>query len=316
MQESFPLEFREPQRDSGPGDQERIFESGVPFKVRQIEHQKDRVIRRGSGRRSRTRTVRQGRYVRSVISSEVDDIAFDATLRAAAPKQRSRHPEPGMALSIQEDDLRQKLRERRVGNFILFVVDGSGSMGARARMVATKGAILSLLVDAYQKRDRVAMVVFRRREATVSLQPTSSVDLAVRQLQEMPVGGRTPLSYGLVEAFRLLRIHLIKEPAARPIAILITDGKANVAMGTGLEAAEEQISPRQEALRIAAQMALSEERIKYVVVDTEEASVVSFGLAAQLAARLGADYFRIDDLKARDLVSIVTSRTASDLEDH
>jgi magnesium chelatase subunit D len=221
-----------------------------------------------------------------------------------------------MALSIQDQDLRQKLRERRVGNFILFIVDGSGSMGARARMVATKGAILSLLIDAYQKRDRVAMITFRRRQATVNLQPTSSVDLAVKHLQEMPVGGRTPLSHGLVEAFRLLRVHLIKEPAARPIAILITDGKANVSVRSEMrvDVGHEKTSPREEALRIAARMA-EEERVKYVVVDTEEAGVMTFGLAAQLAAQLGAEYLKIDDLKGRDLVDIVTSRTVSGLEE-
>jgi magnesium chelatase subunit D len=314
--EPFSIGLHEQEDGStGRGERERVFETGVPFKVRQIQHRKDRIIRRGSGRRSRTRTVRQGRYVKSLMRDQVDDVAFDATWRAAAPKQRYRRREPGMALSIRQEAPRQKFRARRVGNFILFIVDGSGSMGAPARMVATKGAILSLLIDAYQKRDRVAMITFRRQQARVSLQPTSSVDLALKQLQEMPVGGRTPLSQGLVEAFRLLRIHLFKEPAARPIAILITDGKANVAMGAELETADEPISPRLEALRVAARMA-EEEEIKYVVVDTEEAGAASFGLAAQLAARLGADYFRIDDLKARDLVSIVTSRTASDLEDH
>jgi magnesium chelatase subunit D len=322
-QEPFPLEFGDPEdRSTGQGEQDRVFQTGVPFKVRRVEHRKDRVVRRGSGRRSRTRTVRQGRYVKSVIRNEIDDIALDATLRAAAPHQRYRRQEAGgasqphLAWSIREQDLRQKLRERRVGNFLLFVVDGSGSMGARARMIATKGAILSLLVDAYQKRDRVAMIVFRRRQATVTLQPTSSIDQAVRQLEEMPVGGRTPLSHGLVEAFRLLRIHLIKEPAARPIAILITDGKANVSMsaemggGTGSKTR----SPRQEALHIAARLA-EDERCKYVVVDTEEAGAVSFGLAAQLAAQLGAAYFKIDDLRARDLVGIVTSQALAGLEE-
>jgi magnesium chelatase subunit D len=315
-QEPFPLDCRERgEGATGQGEQEQVFETGVPFKVQRIDHRKDRMVRRGSGRRSRTRTVRQGRYVRSVMRNTVDDIAFDATLRAAAPKQRYRDKAPGMALSIQEQDLRQKLRERRVGDFMLFIVDASGSMGARARMVATKGAILSLLIDAYQKRDRVAMITFRRQQATVSLQPTSSVDLAVKQLQEMLVGGRTPLSHGMVEGFRLLRNHLIKEPAARPIAILVTDGKANVSLEFGRVGVEgEKVSPRQEALQIAARMA-QEERIKYIVVDTEEAGVVTFGLAAQLAVQLEAEYFKIDDLKARDLVDIVTGRTISGLEE-
>lgn len=313
--EPFSMETSGQGNDSmGPGDEERVFEIGPTFKVRPIEHRKDRVLRRGSGRRSRTRTMREGRYVRSVMHDQVDDVAFDATLRAAAPKQRYRSKQPGMAVSIRRDDLRQKVRERRVGNFILFIVDGSGSMGAQARMVATKGAIHSLLIDAYQKRDRVAMITFRRRRATVSLQPTPSVDRALKQLEELPVGGRTPLSHGLVEASRLLRVHLFKEPAARPIALLITDGKANVAMGDDVDG-KASISPREEALRVAARMG-EEERIKYVVVDTEENGVLSFGLAVQLAARLGASYFQIDDLKARDLLSIVTAQIKSRVEDH
>ncbi|NDJ79232.1 MAG: magnesium chelatase subunit D family protein [Chloroflexi bacterium] len=301
--EELPLERpgadETPQEHGEPDGQ--VFDMGTPFKVRRINHRKDRQVRRGSGRRSRTRTMRQGRYVKSVQRAGVSDIAFDATVRAAAPHQQRRERDNGLAINIRDDDLRHKLRERRIGNFLLFIVDASGSMGAQARMVATKGAILTLLIDAYQKRDRVALITFRRREATVTLHPTSSVDLAVKHLRELPVGGRTPLAHGLVEGFRLLKLHLLKEASAQPIAIVITDGKANVSLHNGA-------LPHEEALNIATKMA-DETRIKFVVVDTEPAGVVTFGLASRLAIQLNADYFKIEDLRAQDLIDIARRAT-------
>ena len=279
---------------------EKVFDVGDTFKVKSFSHEKDRMVRRGSGRRSRTRTSqKQGRYVKSSLRNPMGDIALDATLRAAAPFQKSRDAN-GLAVAIRDSDIRGKIREKRVGNFLVFLVDGSGSMGARSRMVATKGAVLSLLLDAYQKRDRVAMVVFRKQEAEVVLPPTSSIELAGKMLRELPVGGRTPLSDGLVKAFRLMKVHLLKEPAARPICIIITDGKSNVALGDG--------KPREEIMRIAENL-VREPRIKYIVVDTETSSFVNFGLAAGLAASLHADHLKIDELKAKELIDIVRSIT-------
>ncbi|NOZ69944.1 MAG: putative cobaltochelatase [Deferribacteres bacterium] len=305
MAEEFPAPMRGTEK---PGDaeeergaSEEVFEPAGTFRVRGFRQEKDRILRRGSGRRSRTRTAQKtGRYVKSIPGGRYPDIALDATIRAAAPYQRQRKKQDGMALSIRRDDIRRKVREKRIGNFLLFLVDASGSMGVRARMAATKGAILSLLMDAYQKRDRVAMVTFRRKGAVVSLPPTSSVELAARYLREMPVGGRTPLADGLVKGFRLLRAHLLKEPSARPVAIIVTDGRANVSTGSG-------IAPHDEALVIAERMA-HEERIKFVVVDTEEPGIMKFGFAAGLAAALGAEYFRTEDLRAGDLVDIVRRR--------
>jgi len=281
---------------------EQIFETGTTFKVKKISLEKDHILRRGSGRRSRTRTAqKQGRYVKSAMPKGRNDIALDATLRAAAPYQVYRCKEHGsddnLTVFIREEDLREKVREKRVGNFILFLVDASGSMGARARMVASKGAILSLLLDAYQKRDRVAMVSFCHRKATVNLPPTSSIEMAAKLLEELPVGGRTPLSAGLIKGFDLVRLHLLKDSWSRPIFIIITDGKANAALGDG--------KPVDEAFGFASKMAL-EERVKYVVVDTEPSGIVIFGLAGKLSSILGADYFKIEDLKANELVDIAT----------
>jgi magnesium chelatase subunit D len=284
------------------GTREQIFETGTTFKVKKIALEKDHILRRGSGRRSRTRTAqKQGRYVKSAMPKGRNDIALDATLRAAAPYQVYRCKEHGiddnLTVFIREEDLREKVREKRVGNFILFLVDASGSMGARARMVASRGAILSLLLDAYQKRDRVAMVSFCHRKATVNLPPTSSIEMAAKLLEELPVGGRTPLSAGLIKGFDLIRLHLLKDPWSRPIFIIITDGKANAALGDG--------KPVDEAFGFASKMAF-EERVKYVVVDTEPSGIVTFGLADKLSFVLGADYFKIEDLKANELVDIAT----------
>jgi magnesium chelatase subunit D len=277
--------------------EERIFDIGATFKVKHLSVDKDRLFRRGSGRRSRTRvSQKQGRYVKSCLHPKNGDIALDATLRAAAPYQKQRGNGNGLCVNLTTDDIRGKIREKRIGNFLFFAVDASGSMGARGRMAASKGAVMSLLLDAYQKRDRVAMISFRRSEAAVNLPPTTSVELAGKLLAEMPVGGRTPLSAGLAKIHEQARNVLLKDPAARPIVILITDGKSNVAIGDQ--------KPVDEALMLAAVMA-RDDRIRHIVVDTEESGLVTFGLARQLAAALHAQYFKIDDLKAQSLVNIV-----------
>ncbi len=281
---------------------ERVFEIGATFKVKPLAAAKDRVFRRGSGRRSRTRvSQKQGRYVKSAMTNRHGDIALDATLRAAAPYQKRRGRRNGLAVSLTPDDVRGKIREKRIGNFLLFVVDASGSMGARGRMAASKGAVMSLLLDAYQKRDRVGLISFRRNEAAVNLPPTPSVELAGKLLGDMPVGGRTPLSAGLAKAHEQVQTVLRKDPSARPILILITDGKSNVALGDR--------RPVDESLRLASAMA-REDRVRRIVVDTEEAGLVTFGLAARLAAAMEAQYFKIDDLKAQTLVEIVKGQNA------
>ncbi len=284
---------------------EQIFEIGETFKVKPLGSPRDRVFRRGSGRRSRTWTARkQGRYIKSAlpVKSPPADLALDATLRAAAPYQirrKNSHPN-GLAVVLQGEDLREKIREKRAGNLLLFLVDASGSMGAKKRMAASKGAIISLLLDAYQKRDRVAMVSFRKSEAVVNLPPTSSVELAASLLREMPVGGRTPLSAGLVKSHQMVRNCLLRDPAARPIVILITDGRSNVALG--------EKPPMDEALSTAEKLS-SDPRIRFIVVDTESDGWLRFGLARKLAAVMNADYFSIADLKADTLLNITKEST-------
>lgn len=280
------------------GREDQVFAIGSTFKVKPLAAAKDRVVRRGSGRRTRSRiSQKQGRYVKSTLHNN-GDFALDATLRAAAPYQHQRAGKNGSDLAVQlrPQDIRSKVREKRIGNFLLFVVDASGSMGARGRMAASKGAVMSLLLDAYQKRDKVSMITFRRDAAFINLPPTTSMDMAGRLLAEMPVGGRTPLSAGLTKSFEQVRNYLIKNPTAQPIVLFITDGKCNVSLG--------EQKPVEESLRLAEALG-RDQRIRSIVVDTEEAGLVTFGLARRLAGAMDAQYFKIDDLKAEALVNIV-----------
>jgi magnesium chelatase subunit D len=173
-------------------------------------------------------------------------------------------------------------------------------MGAKGRMMASKGAIMSVLQDAYRKRDRVAMVSFRKQQATVNLPPTSSIYRAGRLLKELPVGGKTPLAAGLRKGQAVLRNVLLKDPECRPIAIIMTDGKANESMGKG--------DPFWEALSIAKSLA-SEKRLKSIVVDAEEFGGFRYGLAGRLAEVLRAEYLKISDLRADILREIVRSNS-------
>jgi magnesium chelatase subunit D len=292
-----PDESKEPNEPVNPDALEKVFEVGATFKVKPFTVNKDRVFRRGSGRRSRSRiNGLQGRYVKSTLPRGAKDVALDATLRAAAPYQRQRQGQNNCAITIRTEDIREKVRERRIGNFLLFIVDASGSMGARGRMAATKGAIMSLLLDAYQKRDKVAMISFNKAEARLNLPPTSSIDMAARMLTEMPVGGRTPLNHALVKADEVLRGQLVRDPTARPIVVLITDGRSNVALAGG--------KPMDECLELARRLA-REERIRFILVDTEEQGLIRFGLAGKIAEALKARYFQTADLKADTLLDLI-----------
>uniref|UniRef100_UPI0035B4341C VWA domain-containing protein n=1 Tax=Promineifilum sp. TaxID=2664178 RepID=UPI0035B4341C len=157
------------------------------------------------------------------------DLAFDATFRAAAPHQ-IRRDRTRLALALEKSDLREKVRVRRSANLILFVVDASWSMAVAERMEATKGAILSLLTDAYQRRDRVGLIVFNKNDANLVLPPTNSVQLAKKALMDIAVGGKTPLSAGLYLAYLVFRQEAYSHPDVLPLMLLLTDGAGNVSM--------------------------------------------------------------------------------------
>lgn len=295
--EEQTLQDKKPQENTTPdGSMTTMFVEGSPFKVNQKPLAQPRRVdsfkRDGSGRRSVTES-RDGKYVRSRIPKQVtSDIAMDATIRAAAPYQRDRKGE--LAVRIETSDLREKVRERKMGNTVLFIVDASGSMGAQQRMIAVKGAILSLLIDAYQKRDRVALVVFRGLGAEILLPPTSSVELARKCMQTLPVGGKTPLAHGLSKGFEVLQREKMINAQTILRLILISDGKANVSMGSG--------TPLEDATEIAAH--IKDSGISSLVIDTEQ-SYIAFGLAHKISDEMGAKYLKLEELQADKIADIV-----------
>lgn len=267
-----------------------------------IEPSKDRKPKKGSGKRSLTMTdLMQGRYVRAEIpKAKTSDIAFDATLRAAAPYQKAR-PSNGCAVVIRKDDLRSKIREKRTGNIFLFVVDASGSMGARERMRTVKGVIFKILLDAYQKRDRVGMVAFRKNQAEVLLPVTRSVDFAQKKLASMPTGGKTPLAKGLLKAEDVLDMLYRQDANQDPVMILITDGRATSPLNKGTNPVTDAL---EEAKRIGRR------NIPVAVIDTES-GFIKLGLAKKLAKAMGASYFQVDKISEDQLLHIW--RTAANM---
>ena len=306
--------------DSGPQDQ--YFEVGTPFSVRSLQmHPPDHRARPAGGRRARTVSgTPSGRYVGAAIPQDkAADLALDATLRAAAPHQLRRRNnaspvipakagisgEPLPAFLIEPHDVREKVRETKTGSLILFVVDASGSMGAQRRMVAVKGAILSLLLDAYQRRDRVGLIAFRGTAAQVLLPPTSSVDLAHVLLSEMPTGGRTPLSRGLLLAMEVVEAEKRKDRNVLPLLVVLSDGRANVAMGAADASAGPSTGstlPIAEARAMAA--AIKEQRIPAVVLDTET-DFLRLGLAEPVAEAMGAPCIKLEELHSDALADTV-----------
>jgi magnesium chelatase subunit D len=244
------------------------------------------------GRRSRSRSG-AGRVTGAQLPrGRLSRLHLAATIAAAAPHQRARGRTAVSApLQVRRDDLREAQLEGRESNLVLFLVDASGSMAARSRMGAVKGAILSLLIDAYQRRDKVGMVTFRGSEAQLLLPPTSSVEAAAARLAALPTGGRTPLAAGLVRAHEVLRAERLRDPRRRPLLVLVTDGRA-----TGGPA------PVASAHRAAALLAAA--GVASVVVDCETGPV-RIGLAAALAATLRGAVLEPAELAAGPLADSV-----------
>jgi len=270
---------------------------GESFTPRRLDTPLDKMVRSYGGRRSRTQTKKKrGRYVQArPANGDAQDLAFDATLRAAAPFQKKRKEEnEKVAFHIKPSDYMRKVRVRRAANLILFVVDASWSMAVAERMSATKGAIMSLLTDAYQRRDRVGLIVFQKDRATLVMPPTNSIQLAQRALSNIPVGGKTPLSAGLQLASDILKRESVLHPDVMPLLIVLTDGAGNVSMG--------DFAPLEEAHQIADQIAGKD--IPAVVINMESATYDQ-GLALELAEHLEAPCLSIGELKAEHLYRAV-----------
>jgi magnesium chelatase subunit D len=250
-----------------------------------------------AGRRSRAMTS-TGRTVGAIPAGSTNGrLHLTATIRAAAPHQRARGRHQAERLKLAVPDLRLAVTEGRESNLVLLVVDASGSMAARRRMEAVKAAALSLLLDAYQRRDKVGLITFRGAEATLALPPTSSIDTAARRLEELPSGGRTPLAEGLLCAAETLRLERIRDPRRRPLLVLVTDGRAT--HGRDAVARSRLVADQLHRTGIAS-----------LVVDCESGRL-ALGLASALSVHLGAQYITLGEVGADQLVHAIRQSRAA-----
>ncbi|HEY6624172.1 MAG TPA: VWA domain-containing protein [Acidimicrobiales bacterium] len=293
--------------DGIPGDdgseREQVVAPGpAPSRVRRIEasapaNASSTSGSKASGRRTMTLGDR-GRLVSDRVPEPgrpLGSVAVTATVAAAATRQGG-----GATLAVEEEDLREAVRQERAANLVVLAVDASGSMGAHGRMAAAKGAVLALLTDAYQRRDRVALVTFRGNDAEIALRPTGSTEVAQARLSELPTGGRTPLAAGIDTALGLVRT--ATRGAYRPLLVVVSDGRATAAGGDK--------DPVQASL-LAAE-AVRRQGVSAVVVDAEVATSpdgaqvgVRLGLARPLAEAMGARYLTVDDLSAEAIAGAV-----------
>ena len=275
-----------------PDLEDMMFEIGRQFRVIDYLDTNERLPSRTKTRKGRRAMAVSadgtGRYARSKYpDGKTNDIAFDATIRAAAPYQRTRKSDD-LSLVIESQDIRMKVRERRSGCTLLFLVDASGSLGVRKRMSTVKGAILSMLRDSYVKRDRIGLMAFRRDSAEMILPPTKSVEYSYKCLEEMPTGGKTPLGEALIRVNEYMTAYARCHIGERCYIILVTDGRANVPLQEGMNANEE-VQKMAEDISIP--------HVKWIVVDAS-ASFPRFDNAERLAEKMGARYFRLEDLDA------------------
>jgi magnesium chelatase subunit D len=238
-----------------------------------------------AGRRSRAEGGSGKLTGARLPKGRLQSLHLAATLSAAAPHQRGRGRD-GSGVILRPVDLREAVREGREGNLVLFVLDSSGSMAARSRTAAVKGAVLSLLLDAYQRRDKVGVVTFRGNDATLALPPTGSVEAGAALLATLPTGGRTPLSAGLLRAAEVLRVEAVRDPGRRVLVVVVTDGRHTSGPSPELAAAH-----------------LARSGAACVVVDCESGPV-RLGLAADLGQQLGGPALRLEELSADALVDV------------
>ncbi|MDO9236682.1 MAG: VWA domain-containing protein, partial [Aquabacterium sp.] len=270
------------ENNSESENQQQVFAAASAGNVRKIAVDTP-ANRYASGKRSTAQDAPRGRVVRIVQDQNPSSLAVGATLRSAALRGAD-------DFQVTKNDLHQQIRSGKTANLILFVVDASGSMAAQRRMEAVKGAVLSLLTDAYQQRDEVAVISFGGKSAQLLLPPTRSVDLAEQNLHELPTGGRTPLPHALSVALETL-----EKTGMPPLLVLLSDGKANVALTEGND-------PWQESLRFAG--LLAERGVPALVLDTET-GYLRLGKARQLAQALGAECLTLEELSAENLALTV-----------
>ncbi|MEU3773848.1 putative cobaltochelatase [Streptomyces sp. NPDC032472] len=306
-EEPQPAEAPQPAGQGAGAPEQAPVRAAEPFRTKMLSV--PGLGEGAAGRRSRARTAHGRTTGAQRPRGQLTKLHLAATVQAAAPHQKARG-RTGRGLVVRKDDLRQATREGREGNLVLFVVDASGSMAARQRMGAVKGAVLSLLLDAYQRRDKVGLITFRGSGAELALPPTSSVDAAAARLERLPTGGRTPLAAGLLKAHEVLRIERLRDPSRRPLLVVVTDGRATSAgglgSGSGSGSGSASGSPGGDARELAARSArlLAAGGVASVVVDCESGPV-RLGLAGRLAADLGGPAVTLDGLRADALAGLV-----------
>ena len=288
--------------------QGQVHKIGTPVQLpKEINKRKrDRKLRSGSGKRMKTlATGRKGRYLKHRMPVEkTSDIAFDATVRASAVHQKTRKKKAKTKqfLIIEKEDLKEKVRQSKVSTLIVLTVDASGSMGAMNRMEAAKGTVFSLLMDAYQHRDRVSMVAFRGKGGYVLLPPTSGVELAKKLLVNLPTGGKTPLGAGIMKAMSVIKNEQKKDPTIIPMLVLLTDGRSNISIVEGAD-------PMSEIEKLGKMV--QEEGIYSIVIDAEVTRNnkfvdFTFEFAKDIAEYMEAKYYRLDQLNAMSLGNLIS----------
>ncbi|KQS30931.1 magnesium chelatase subunit D family protein [Dyadobacter sp. Leaf189] len=283
------LEFLGEGEGAGGGDEEVFGVAGLGNV--QLKSEAAVVVPEISGgRRSRAWDTVKGMQVRT----EKDVFAKDIAVTASVMHAVSRDPD---RIALSREDLHRKVKNGRAGHLILFVVDASGSMSAGKRMEAVKGSVLSLLEDAYQKRDIVGVISFRGLKAEVLLEPTASTERAGLAMQSLPTGGRTPLAHALQLARELLESYKSR-PGIKPFLVILSDGKANVPLAGGGD-------PWLQTVQLATQIASL--NTTSLVLDTEK-GYLRFGRAAELAQALGAECVALDDLSQEGITASVTGR--------
>jgi len=295
----------EPSSLTGRNDEDtsmQTFQASKPDQIKKLKLGKKQKGEAGSGRRNplTVDTPQRGHYVRSIETDKPVDIDLDSTLRAAVVN--GLHPETCQPI-IHPENWRRKVRSCTTDTIILFVVDSSGSMSARQRMEAVKGAVLALLTDAYQQRDRVGVIAFRGLKAEVLLEPTRSVELAEKQLQRLPTGGRTPLAHALFVTNETIQRLCRHEPEQALILIVLSDGKANVPLPDSPIGADSWVQTEQVATQLSAH------GIPTLMIDTE-VSLVKVGRGKELSECLQASYLRLDELSADGLAHTIRQAIA------
>jgi magnesium chelatase subunit D len=296
--------------DSQPSGifESEVFEIGKPVAVctRNIFYDHKKRVQSAGGQRNRLRTEhKRGRYIRSILNSDARDIAIDATIRAAAPYQLYRK-KGNMALRIEPQDIREKIRERKTSMLLIFVVDASGSMGTRL-MTESKGAIMYLLMEAYQKRDRVGMIAFKDDRSELLLPPTDSIELAKKKLEDLPAGGKTPLAAGLLQGYRVALKSIHSNKSLMPLLILITDGRANVGTDSLTSKNGTNVFHLFKEIFMLADTIHQESSLKSMVLDTEEKQTGKLGRAKEIAECMGAKYIALQSINSKNIAGAVSS---------